>query len=495
MLAKDTLRAPLEVRLLAAAFLLASHAAPVAAGPWVEPGDVALRHDLQLLADAGLLGTPLTSWPLSWPDIAASLKHPQDGAPLPRHLRAAFERTRARIARAADGSVKLGAEIAGNSDPQLMRGFANVPRSEGEVAISAEGGNAWAAYRLKVTAAHDPADGDEVHFDGSYGSLLLGNWTFSAAAVDRWWGPGWDGSLILSSNARPVPALVLQRHRSTPFRLAPLRWLGPWQFTTFMGQLESDRVVARPLLFGMRLNFRPAQGLEIGASRTAQWCGEGRPCNLDTFGNLLVGTDNVDEQLTKADEPGNQLGGFDFRWAIGPVAAYGQLIGEDESGGLPSRHIGLAGLETWGAWGGDGAAWRAFLEFADTTVGLFSDRTFYNTAYNHGIYQSGYRYRGRSLGHGADNDTRMLTLGLMLSEAQAGVWQLTARHADFNRDDGGLNTFSPRRTRYNSVSLRHERPLYVGRLAAEVGVHQTRVAADDERDVDASAALTWRGEW
>jgi hypothetical protein len=46
---------------------------------------------------------------------------------------------------------------------------------------------------------------------------LLGNWSTSLGKVDRWWGPGWDGSLILSTNARPIPAISLDRRIAEPF--------------------------------------------------------------------------------------------------------------------------------------------------------------------------------------------------------------------------------------------------------------------------------------
>ena len=62
-----------------------------------------------------------------------------------------------------------------------------------------------------------------------------------------------------------------------------LRWLGPWRFSTFMGQLEEDRDYPEALLFGMRFESRPLPSLQIAASRSAQWCGEGRPCDLSTF--------------------------------------------------------------------------------------------------------------------------------------------------------------------------------------------------------------------
>ncbi len=43
------------------------------AEPWIGPGDMALRHDLQQLADAGVLHAPTMSWPLPWSDISADI--------------------------------------------------------------------------------------------------------------------------------------------------------------------------------------------------------------------------------------------------------------------------------------------------------------------------------------------------------------------------------------------------------------------------------------
>ena len=40
------------------------------ADPWLAPGNEGLRSDIQLLADAGILRGPVTTWPMSWPDIA-----------------------------------------------------------------------------------------------------------------------------------------------------------------------------------------------------------------------------------------------------------------------------------------------------------------------------------------------------------------------------------------------------------------------------------------
>ena len=104
----------------------------------------------------------------------------------------------------------------------------------------------------------DPDDDRELRPDGSYLGMSLGNWMVSAGYLDRWWGPGWQGSLILSNNARPMPSIAIDRNESTPFDLPVLRWLGPWRLSTFMQQFESDRDYSNALLFGSACGDPPA---------------------------------------------------------------------------------------------------------------------------------------------------------------------------------------------------------------------------------------------
>ena len=51
--------------------------------------------------------------------------------------------------------------------------------------------------------------------------------------------------------------------------------------------IEHDRVIRDAQFWGMRVNFRPLPSLEIGLSRSAQWCGKDRPCDLDTFIDVI----------------------------------------------------------------------------------------------------------------------------------------------------------------------------------------------------------------
>jgi len=281
----------------------------------------------------------------------------------------------------------------------------------------------------------DAEDGQTFRPDGSYVAASLGNWMLSAGYLDRWWGPGWQGGLILSTNARPVPALSIDRNQSTPFDVPVLRWLGPWRLSTFMGQLESDRDYSNALLWGFRMEFRPHPTLQIAASRTAQWCGEDRPCGLDTFWDLLTGNDNADASLPKDQEPGNQLGGFDVRWSWPgsrvPLALYAQGIGEDEAGFLPSKYLGLFGAEVWGDLAG--GSWRGHVEYADTACDFLNDPPEFGCAYTHGIYTSGYRYRGRVQGHSMDADGESIGVGLLFIEQSGHRWDLLVRDVKVNR--------------------------------------------------------------
>ena len=64
----------------------------------------------------------------------------------------------------------------------------------------------------------------------------------SYGAMDRWWGPGWDGSLILSNNARPMPSLTIERNYSDASRWPVLRLFGPWRASIAFGQAAAGMV-------------------------------------------------------------------------------------------------------------------------------------------------------------------------------------------------------------------------------------------------------------
>ena len=59
--------------LLFVLILLSNQSQHLQASPWAIPGDLVLRHDIQVLVDSGVINIPMTTWPLAWGDIAYNL--------------------------------------------------------------------------------------------------------------------------------------------------------------------------------------------------------------------------------------------------------------------------------------------------------------------------------------------------------------------------------------------------------------------------------------
>ncbi len=101
-------------------------------------------------------------------------------------------------------------------------------------------------------------------------------------------GPG-EYALLLSSHAEPFPLLKVQTERS-------LKLLGGWDFVFVRGWLrERRRDRSDPNILAIRVVWKPVNFLEIGATRTALYGGEGRPAyRLLDYPKMIIGTeDNV----------------------------------------------------------------------------------------------------------------------------------------------------------------------------------------------------------
>ena len=465
----------------------------VCAEPWLPPGDLALRSDIQILADAGVIKAPVMVWPLRWADISRDVLASSDADYADSVIGLSLARVTRRVRREMRTSgIQPHFRASASEKPRSIRTFEDTPRETGELEVGAQWQGDRIAYRLQVTGAVDPQDDKSVRADGSYVTAVWGNTLFSVSAMDRWWGPGWEGSLILSNNARPVPMISIERNYSDPFNTKWLSWIGPWSAQIFFGQLESDRAVPDTQLFGLRLDFRPIPSLQIALSRTALWCGEGRPCDLETFWDLLIGNDNEGPNT-----PGDQLAGIDVRWAGSPTkfpfAIYTQWIGEDEADSLPSKYLGLFGIENSGALFDTGRTYNVHLEYADTACGFNESNPTFDCAYNHFIYQSGYRYRRRSMGHPADNDTQTLSLGGVVVGNDGSSWSGLVRWADLNRaalpDPANSVAMTPQ-TLYN-IELSHNREIRWGSISVGIGFDNLEDELTGNSSDDIRAFLQW----
>jgi hypothetical protein len=187
----------------------------------------------------------------------------------------------------------------------------------------------------------------------------------------------------------------------------------------------------------------------------------------------------------------------DIRWATRlfdvPVAFYTQLIGEDEAGGFPSRYVGQFGLEGTGMMG-EHWSYRWFGEFAATSCDFWKTDEIFNCAYNHSIYKTGYRYRGRVVGHNSDNDSRVASAGLMLVNHEATQWQALVRYGKLNRggspDERNSLTSTPQEIA--SIDLTHSRFFQYGEIRISLGLEHIDDTASGQTSDDARAYLLWR---
>jgi Capsule assembly protein Wzi len=266
-------------------------------------------------------------------------------------------------------------------------------------------------------------------FDGSMVAVATGRSELYASVERRHWGPGWVGSLILDASAPALPAVGWRRSEQPPLASdGPwIRLLGPWSADVFIGRLEGHSEPRRPLLVGTRFQFRPAAGLAVGLSRTMQWGGEGRDESLRSLLGGLLGRDNLGAAgVTRANEPGNQLAGIDWHWqsaAPGAPSWYGQVVGEDEAGLLPSKNMILLGADASLSIAGRRA--RVFIEAADTTAGTLRPDPAFGAAYRHHAFRQGYTHAGALLGHPMGGDARLASLGIVLRSHPWG-WMATA---------------------------------------------------------------------
>jgi Capsule assembly protein Wzi len=470
----------------------------------MQSGDNMLRHDIQTLADHGVLTGPVTTWPLSWGPILVEIRSLDSSANLAPVVSASLERVRSRAQwETRTHELTASAHLAAADSPTRIRSFSNTPRESIEIG----GGLSWTGDRFTMTVqgqAVDQADGSgEARADGSVLGVAIGNYLVSANTLDRWWGPGWDGSLILSNNARSIPAFSIDRNFTDPFDSKWLSWIGPWDLAVMMGELESSRHIPNAKFFGMRFNFRPLPSLEIGLSRTAQWCGDGRPCNFSTFTDLLLGRDNLgDGGVVTGNEPGNQLAGIDYRFSSAlvaiPISFYGQFIGEDEAGGFPSRFLGQIGIETRGITA-NYSTWQIFGEVASTTCRFYdtnNDTALSNCAYNHGIYETGYRYRSRPIGHGVDNDSLIISIGAMMASSVDLQLHGLVRFGELNQTGvpDEKNSLTPVSEKFASVDLVMSRQTGYGTVALGIGFEQIDNLQHGESH-EARFFLNWRSAY
>jgi hypothetical protein len=429
--------------------------------------------------------------------VAFALAGAKDHVVSSRAVSEALERVRMRL---ESPSARFGV-IASAGSAGTLRDFDSFAREDGEIGGFANFASGRFSATVHGVVATTTDDTQRLRADGSQASVRVGNWLLSAHTMDRFWGPSHVSSLILSNNARPMPTVMLERAEARAFESSWLSWLGPWRMSFGVSQMENDRQdIDKPLFMAWRVVVMPFKDIEVGVSRTAQFCGEQLECNLDVFGNLLAGNDNVGFDATPGNEPGNQMAGFDMRWnsPIGslPYAIYAQYIGEDESSYLPAKYLAQLGVEVWKPLR-NGSIAQLFAEYSSTTCSANSGSgPYYDCAYRQGRFNvEGYRFRGRVIGHTTDNDSETYSVGAIVSAGNGALWTATALSSQLNHDGfDPVNTVSAGPARYDSLELGWRGKAFGDGWSVDVGIESFEPEGGD-REVDPYGFIGWRHEF
>ena len=298
------------------------------------------------------------------------------------------------------------------------------------------------AYKLKFIVDKN----NKNYFDGSYLSYKHKNHIFTIGRIDRWWSPSESYSLIMSNSARPSPGVEYKNYKPIESKINFLKFLGHVNYEFFVNKLEKEREIPNTLLFGNRITFNPHERLKFSFLRLAQFGGENRSKDASTILNMLIGKDNTSSSISFYEQPGNQLGGFDFIYTPKinrNLKIYGQTIGEDEAGYFPSRKMTLLGFSYYI---NNLNPSRLSIDFIDTFNG------FKNSSYNHDLYKSGLRYHGIPIGASIDADSEALKLALT-SKYNNVDFALSFTDTQLNKNNSLLNYWTTKNASFNSLGL------------------------------------------
>lgn len=415
-------------------FLYIIFSAPAVCSPWVGTVDKQLHYDLQTLQEWGYLNATVITYPVPWRGVADEILT-LDEAKMPSIPRQAAQRLSHYLKLQKQQKRRTFLELqASSSEPRIIS-FDGVS----DVKASAKISNEFYWGRVSGQLSVNYQSGGEKNLDNSFLAYQFGEWNIRAGAIEQWWGPGQSSSLILSNNMRPIPAIALSRSSATASESAWLSWMGPWYFTSQLGQLEDDRAVADTKLLLNRFTLSPFKRFELGVSWAAMWGGDGQARNLSNFIEVITLQDVcaradgicTQEQLSKL---GNHLAGFDVKYTFDlferPISIYAQGIGELSTSGIRiSNSANLLGVSSYIA------NTKLYVETSDTNVSCVEGNSNLNDCYYEDtLYTSGYRYHGRAIGSTFDSDAKQVTVGANIRFNNGAMAELILRKAELNND-------------------------------------------------------------
>tara|TARA_Y100001936_G_scaffold213582_1_gene222638 strand:- start:134 stop:1906 length:1773 start_codon:yes stop_codon:yes gene_type:complete len=441
--------------------------------PWVMPDDILVKHDLQILADAGLLNIPINSWPIAWGDVAYNLKV-DDPEGYSTETLLSLQRIKQRLIEEQIGGISATAEIKVAKNPDKIMTFFDPVNVKKLAASSAS----YMSKNLAINLKYEKTGTYDL-LDESFISLARGNYSITLGSKKNWWGPGWMGSTVLSSNSRPIRGISIERNFSDPFENRFLKLLGNWDMAFILGNIKNTNVTPDRRFSALRLGIRPLENLELGFSKSAVICNKGSNCGFSKIVDGLIGSENVYDLNT-----------IDYRVSASifdiPYASYGQI-----SGSSLSNSVGLFGLETWGSISGSQnfESYRVFTELSSTTCGIFDGQSKYGCAYQNEKFPSGYHNGGSNIGYPLDGDSLSISFGGILVLDDTQLYKSTLAIGRINRGSNTGYLFSQDSTDFLNFNLGYQLDLYwydipLGSFDFGLGfdIYKNKITGSSEKD-------------
>lgn len=310
----------------------------------------------------------------------------------------------------------------------VTNNFGRTYRKHHNFSVALQGeGRLWnrLAFFYRPLLMVSEGEGGEIQLEKGYIKAGVAGLELQIGRDSLWWGPGYHGALLMTNNARPFNMIRLSNPH--PFDLP---FLGLFKFNLFLSQLDYGPPNAnKPLLYGLRLNFKPHPIFELGVSHVVVFKGrDGGDVACWDYLRILSGT--VNREGTPLDS--NQQAALDFRlrWLnfdrILPLARSLKFYGELGSEGMNyplDRLAFMLGFTLYDLFLLGSLNLR--VEYGNTSLGRNP-----TVWYVHGRYPP--IYRNRIFGHHAGSNAEDFFVRLTASLSEK-----TLLGADFNAETHG----------------------------------------------------------
>jgi hypothetical protein len=294
-------------------------------------------------------------------------------------------------------------------------------------------------YKFKKTKTYlnfNVINKNQFNLQNSFFQLEKTNKTFGIGSKNYNWSFSSKNSLILSSNAQPLNSIYFKSDYQNE-----LPYFNKASIEIINGMTKGHKNLEDPMLFGVRVTYAPTTRFELEAIRVSQWGGSKNNKSPSIITKTFFGDTNEGTHSNI-----NQMAGIGVSYSLPksslPIRIYGQAVGEDEAGGLPSCLIYLSGIE----WNGLLINQRTLigLEFIDTRTRFTSNKNCGpNSAYNNHTYK--YTNHGIVMGAPIDTQGRSFELFGKTSISSKIEAHLSLQKLLINSDNFSMHRLTPDR--------------------------------------------------